>query len=164
MYYFITSVFIVLFMSDYQCNFFRLFNHRIGSRRCRGGLRSIRPDRSRERPERRTRSTSRSCCSRRSGVCSSRPDKGSPHHSSSCLFASGKPQEQWPIGKYICKDVCMYVCIEVTLCGIAHGIGHPTGPGGGAHQKSGSNFPNPRVPSVPRHACWLILAHLVCFL
>ena len=25
----------------------------------------------------------------------------------------------------------------------AHGIGRPTGPGGGAHQKSGSNVPTP---------------------
>ena len=35
----------------------------------------------------------------------------------------------------------MYVCIEVALRGDAHGIGRPSGPGGGTHQKSGSNVP-----------------------
>ena len=30
--------------------------------------------------------------------------------------------------------------------------------------KSGSNFPTPRVPSVPHHVRWFILAHCVCFL
>ena len=34
-----------------------------------------------------------------------------------------------------------YVCIEVALCGIAHGIGCPTGPRGGTHQDCGSNIP-----------------------
>ena len=58
----------------------------------------------------------------------------------------------------------MYVYIEVALCKSAHGIGRPTGPGGGAYQKNGSNVPTPWVPSVPRHARWLILAHGVCFL
>ena len=62
------------------------------------------------------------------------------------------------------SSACMYACIEVALCGIAHGIGRPIGPGGGAHQKSAFNVPTPRVPSVPRHARWLILAHDVCFL
>ena len=33
------------------------------------------------------------------------------------------------------EQVCMYLIIEVALLGIAHGIGHPTGPGGGARQK-----------------------------
>ena len=36
----------------------------------------------------------------------------------------------------------------------AHGIGRPTGP-----VKSGSNVPTPRVPSIPRHARWVILTH-----
>ena len=58
----------------------------------------------------------------------------------------------------------MYIGIEVALRRIANGIGRPTGPGGGAHQKSGSIVPIPRVPSVPRHPRWLILADIVCFL
>ena len=35
----------------------------------------------------------------------------------------------------------MYVCIEVALCGDAHGLGIPTGPGGGTHLARGSNIP-----------------------
>ena len=42
---------------------------------------------------------------------------------------------------------------------IANGKEHPTGPGGGAHQLSGSNVPTRRIPSVPCHARWLIHAH-----
>ena len=40
--------------------------------------------------------------------------------------------------------MAMYVCIEVALRGSAHEIGRPTGPGGGAHHRSGSNAPTPR--------------------
>ena len=36
---------------------------------------------------------------------------------------------------YGCFGQCRYVCIEVALRGNVHGIGRPTGPGGGDHQK-----------------------------
>ena len=39
----------------------------------------------------------------------------------------------------------------------SHGIERPTGPGGGAPSKSGSNVPTPWVPSVPRHARLIVL-------
>ena len=57
----------------------------------------------------------------------------------------------------------MYVCIEVALRGVPMGSRVQLGLGEGPI-KSGSNVPTPRVPSVPRHARWLILAHCVCFL
>ena len=47
----------------------------------------------------------------------------------------------------------MYLCTEVALCGIAHGIGRPTGPGGGAHQKVGPKF-NP-VGTIGPTSCTL---------
>ena len=40
------------------------------------------------------------------------------------------------------------------------GSGVPTGPRGETHRDHGSSVLTPRVPSVPRHACWIILAHL----
>ena len=58
---------------------------------------------------------------------------------------------------------CMCVCIEVALCGKAHGIGRPAGPGGGAHLKW-VQCPDPAEPAIPHHARWLILAHCVCIL
>ena len=67
-------------------------------------------------------------------------------------------------GQWYRVSVCMYAGIEVALHGIANEIGRSTGPGEGAHQKSGSNVPTPHVPSVRRHSPWHIFAHLVCFL
>ena len=51
----------------------------------------------------------------------------------------------------------MYVCVyRGCPSWSAHGKERPTGPGGGALK--GFKVPTPRVPLVPRYACWLILA------
>ena len=53
----------------------------------------------------------------------------------------------------------MYVCIEVAFHGIDHGIERSNWDKGRDPSGSWVQYPNPAVPSIPRHARWIILAH-----
>ena len=55
---------------------------------------------------------------------------------------------------------CMYICIEVALRGIAHGIERSNLAKERDPSKVGPMSQPPRIPSVPRHARWLILMHV----
>ena len=58
----------------------------------------------------------------------------------------------------------MYVCIEVALRGDAHGIRRSNWVKGRDPLGSWVQYPNPAVPSIPRHSRWIILVHFVRFL
>ena len=60
------------------------------------------------------------------------------------------------------KVWCLYACIEAVLRGLPIERGVQLGLGEGPI-KSGSNFPTPRRPLVPRHAHWPILTHWALF-
>ena len=53
----------------------------------------------------------------------------------------------------------MYVCIEVALRGIAHGKGRSNWAKGRDPSESWVQYPNPAVPTAPRHSRWNVLAH-----
>ena len=57
----------------------------------------------------------------------------------------------------------MYVCIEVFLRGIAHGEGRSNWAKGRDPSVSWVQYPNPVVPTAPRHARWNILVHFRAF-
>ena len=63
----------------------------------------------------------------------------------------------------LADSLCIYVCMYGG-CPLwnAHGIGHPTGPWGGAHQKW-VQCSNPAVPLIQRHARWFVLRHVCVF-
>ena len=56
--------------------------------------------------------------------------------------------------------VCMYVYIEVALRGIAHGKGRSNWAKGRDPSESWVQYPNPAVPTAPRHSRWHVLVHL----
>ena len=53
----------------------------------------------------------------------------------------------------------MYVCIEVALRGDAHGVGRSNWAKGRDPSGSWVQYPNPAVPTAPRHSRWIILPH-----
>ena len=55
--------------------------------------------------------------------------------------------------------LAMYVCIEVALRGDAHGIGRSNWAKGRDPTGLWVQYPNPAVPSAPRHSSWNILVH-----
>ena len=57
----------------------------------------------------------------------------------------------------------MYVCIEVALRGDAHGIGRSNWAKGRDPSVSWIQYPNPAVPTAPRHSRWIILTHRCVF-
>ena len=77
----------------------------------------------------------------------------------------------YPDDSYILKGSCgleytldytkegMYVCIEVALRGDAHGIGRSNWAKGRDPSGSWVQYPNPAVPTAPRHSRWIILTH-----
>ena len=54
----------------------------------------------------------------------------------------------------------VYVCIEVALCGDAHWIGRSNWAKGREPSGAWVQYPNPTVPSIPRHSRWVILMHV----
>ena len=62
----------------------------------------------------------------------------------------------------ISEQVKRYVCIEVTLHGDAHGIGRSNWAKGRDPSGSWVQYPNPAVPTAPRHSRWILLTHSTC--
>ena len=54
----------------------------------------------------------------------------------------------------------MYVCIEVALRGVAHGKGQSNWAKRRDPSESWVQYPNPAVPTAPRHSRWNVLVHL----
>ena len=61
------------------------------------------------------------------------------------------------------RSQMLYVCIEVALRGIAHGKGRSNWAKGRDPSGSWVQYPNPAVPTTPRHARWNVLTHFRAF-
>ena len=57
----------------------------------------------------------------------------------------------------------VYVCIEVALRGIAHEKGRSNWAKGRDPSESWVQYPNPAVPTAPRHSRWNVLVHFRAF-
>ena len=100
------------------------------------------------------------------GLINLRPGRGQYRACSSNTDGSPKPRKTAPCQKsinfeslFVCMYVCMYVCIEVALRGDAHGIGRSNWAKGRDLSGLWVQYPNPVVPSIPRHSRWTVLAY-----